>query len=190
VKSFDPDDETPYVEVGDEPEFNSMTTWWRSTPTGRWRLLDLITGDLPGGGESREGQRQMVRSVAAAFTRRQHTVIEAGTGVGKSLAYLVPAVMTGQRVVIATATKNLQDQLATKDAPTVAAHALEGQGRGLKGKEQLPLSKSRQPGRRRRSDELRRRHRRAARRRQPDAPDPPVVQRDPDRRPRRIAVRD
>jgi ATP-dependent DNA helicase DinG len=96
--------------------------------------LDLITRDLPGGGESREGQRQMVRSVAAAFSRRQHTVIEAGTGVGKSLAYLVPAVMTGQRVVIATATKNLQDQLATKDAPTVAAHAAQVNVAVLKGK--------------------------------------------------------
>jgi ATP-dependent DNA helicase DinG len=72
--------------------------------------------------------------VAAAFTRRQHTVIEAGTGVGKSLAYLVPAVMTGQRVVIATATKNLQDQLATKDAPTVAAHASRVNVAVLKGK--------------------------------------------------------
>ena len=41
---------------------------------------------------------------------------------GKSLAYLVPAVLSGERVVIATATKNLQDQLATKDAPQVAAH--------------------------------------------------------------------
>jgi ATP-dependent DNA helicase DinG len=85
-------------------------------------LLDSITRDLPGGGESREGQREMVRAVASALTRRRHHVIEAGTGVGKSLAYLVPAVMSGERVVVATATKNLQDQLASKDAPQVAAH--------------------------------------------------------------------
>ena len=64
----------------------------------------------------------MVRSVAEGLSRREHRIIEAGTGVGKSLAYLVPAAMSGQRVVIATATKNLQDQLATKDAPTVSAH--------------------------------------------------------------------
>ncbi len=76
----------------------------------------------------------MVRGVAEAFSRRQHTIIEAGTGVGKSLAYLVPAAMSGQRVVIATATKNLQDQLAQKDAPMVSAHASRTKVAVLKGK--------------------------------------------------------
>jgi ATP-dependent DNA helicase DinG len=134
VKSFDPDDETPCVEVENEVGVQLDDDVVAVDADRALALLDLITGDLPGGGESREGQRQMVRSVAAAFTRRQHTVIEAGTGVGKSLAYLVPAVMTGQRVVIATATKNLQDQLATKDAPTVAAHASRVNVAVLKGK--------------------------------------------------------
>jgi ATP-dependent DNA helicase DinG len=134
VKSFDPDDETPYVEVDEEVGIQLDDDVVAVDADRALALLDLITGELPGGGESREGQRQMVRSVAAAFTRRQHTVIEAGTGVGKSLAYLVPAVMTGQRVVIATATKNLQDQLATKDAPTVAAHASRVKVAVLKGK--------------------------------------------------------
>jgi ATP-dependent DNA helicase DinG len=134
VKSFDPDDETPYVDVDNEAGIQLDDDVVAVDADRALALLDLITGDLPGGGESREGQRQMVRSVAAAFTRRQHTVIEAGTGVGKSLAYLVPAVMTGQRVVIATATKNLQDQLATKDAPTVAAHASRVTVAVLKGK--------------------------------------------------------
>jgi ATP-dependent DNA helicase DinG len=134
VKSFDPDDETPYVDVENEVGVQLDDDVVAVDADRALALLDLITGDLPGGGESREGQRQMVRSVAAAFTRRQHTVIEAGTGVGKSLAYLVPAVMTGQRVVIATATKNLQDQLATKDAPTVAAHASRVNVAVLKGK--------------------------------------------------------
>jgi ATP-dependent DNA helicase DinG len=134
VKSFDPDDETPYVDVGDDAGIQLDDDVVAVDADRALALLDLITGELPGGGESREGQRQMVRSVAAAFTRRQHTVIEAGTGVGKSLAYLVPAVMTGQRVVIATATKNLQDQLATKDAPTVAAHAPRVKVAVLKGK--------------------------------------------------------
>ena len=134
MKSFDPDDETPYVEVGDDAGIQLDDDVVAVDADRALGLLDLITGELPGGGESREGQRQMVRSVAAAFTRRQHTVIEAGTGVGKSLAYLVPAVMTGQRVVIATATKNLQDQLATKDAPTVAAHAPRVKVAVLKGK--------------------------------------------------------
>jgi len=134
VKSFDPDDETPYVDVGDDAGIQLDDDVVAVDADRALALLDLITGELPGGGESREGQRQMVRSVAAAFTRRQHTVIEAGTGVGKSLAYLVPAVMTGQRVVIATATKNLQDQLATKDAPTVAARASKVRVAVLKGK--------------------------------------------------------
>jgi ATP-dependent DNA helicase DinG len=77
----------------------------------------------------------MVRAVASALTRRRHRVIEAGTGVGKSLAYLVPAVMSGERVVVATATKNLQDQLASKDAPQVAAHVPGVRVAVLKGKQ-------------------------------------------------------
>ncbi len=134
MKTFDPDDDTPYVEPDVEDGVQLDEDVVAIDADRALSLLDLITRDLPGGGENREGQRQMVRSVAAAFSRRQHTVIEAGTGVGKSLAYLVPAVMTGQRVVIATATKNLQDQLATKDAPTVAAHAAKVNVAVLKGK--------------------------------------------------------
>jgi ATP-dependent DNA helicase DinG len=134
VKTFDPDDDAPYVEPDAEAGVQLDEDVVAIDADRALSLLDLITRDLPGGGENREGQRQMVRSVAAAFSRRQHTVIEAGTGVGKSLAYLVPAVMTGQRVVIATATKNLQDQLATKDAPTVAAHAPRVNVAVLKGK--------------------------------------------------------
>jgi ATP-dependent DNA helicase DinG len=134
VKSFDPDEDAPYVEPDAESGIQLDDDVVSVDGDRALVLLDTITGDLPGGGESREGQRQMVRAVAAAFTRRQHTVIEAGTGVGKSLAYLVPAVMTGQRVVIATATKNLQDQLATKDAPTVAEHASSVKVAVLKGK--------------------------------------------------------
>jgi ATP-dependent DNA helicase DinG len=134
VKTFDPDEETPYVEPDDDRAVQLDDDVVAVDADRALALLDKITGDLPDGGESREGQRQMVRSVAAAFTRRQHTVIEAGTGVGKSLAYLVPAVMTGKRVVVATATKNLQDQLATKDAPTVATHAAKVNVAVLKGK--------------------------------------------------------
>ena len=134
MKTFDPDDDAPYVEPDAEAGVQLDEDVVAIDADRALSLLDLITRDLPGGGENREGQRQMVRSVAAAFSRRQHTVIEAGTGVGKSLAYLVPAVMTGQRVVIATATKNLQDQLATKDAPTVAAHAPRVNVAVLKGK--------------------------------------------------------
>jgi ATP-dependent DNA helicase DinG len=134
VRSFDPDEQTPYVEP-DEGDGIQLDDDVVSIDVERaLALLDAITDDLPGGGEVREGQRQMVRSVAEAFSRREHAIIEAGTGVGKSLAYLVPAAMTGHRVVIATATKNLQDQLAQKDAPTVAAHSARVRVAVLKGK--------------------------------------------------------
>ena len=120
MRSFDPDEELVDAEPSDEGGIQLDDDRIDIDAQRALELLDRITQRLPGGGESREGQRQMVRAVAAAFSKGQHTVIEAGTGIGKSLAYLVPAVMVGQRVVIATATKNLQDQLATKDVPTVA----------------------------------------------------------------------
>jgi ATP-dependent DNA helicase DinG len=123
VRSFDPDDDAPCVEPDPTTGVQLDDDVVAVDAERALELLDAITRDLPGGGESREGQRKMVRAVASAISRRRHLVVEAGTGVGKSLAYLVPAVLSGQRVVVATATKNLQDQLATKDAPQVAAHA-------------------------------------------------------------------
>ena len=71
-------------------------------------------------GEDRPGQRAMADAVARAIDAGRHLVVGAGTGTGKSLAYLVPAVLSGRTVVVATATKALQDQLATKDLPLVA----------------------------------------------------------------------
>ncbi|MDQ1404264.1 MAG: ATP-dependent helicase DinG [Actinomycetota bacterium] len=85
-------------------------------------VLERIVAELPGGGEARVGQREMAQAVATAITERRHLVVQAGTGTGKSLAYLVPAILSGQRVMIATATKALQDQLATKDLPFLQAH--------------------------------------------------------------------
>jgi ATP-dependent DNA helicase DinG len=87
--------------------------------------LRRVAEALPGGGERRAGQEQMADAVAGSIAGRRHLVVQAGTGTGKSLAYLVPAALSGQRVVVATATKALQDQLATKDLPLVA-RALEG----------------------------------------------------------------
>ncbi len=122
MHSFDPDLDDPYVETSDGPATFVDADLVEVDETSALELLDTITSDLPGGGESREGQRVMVRAVAAAVSRNRHLVVEAGTGIGKSLAYLVPTALSGRRVVIATATKNLQDQLAAKDAPLVAAH--------------------------------------------------------------------
>ncbi len=82
--------------------------------------LRTVAAALPGGGESRTGQEQMATAVAAAVAGGRNLVVQAGTGTGKSLAYLVPAALSGERVVVATATKALQDQLADKDLPLVA----------------------------------------------------------------------
>ncbi|MEZ5244569.1 MAG: ATP-dependent DNA helicase [Acidimicrobiales bacterium] len=79
--------------------------------------LDEVTSALPSGGERREGQREMATAVAVAIRDRGHVVVQAGTGTGKSLAYLVPTVLAGQTAIVATATKALQDQLAGKDLP-------------------------------------------------------------------------
>ena len=62
----------------------------------------------------------MADLVEAAIDNRRHLVVQAGTGTGKTLAYLVPAISSGSRVVVATATKALQDQLAGKDLPFLA----------------------------------------------------------------------
>jgi ATP-dependent DNA helicase DinG len=84
--------------------------------------LSAVAHALPGGGEDRRGQRDMAEAVAEAIAEEHHLVVQAGTGTGKSLAYLLPAVRSGRRVVVATATKALQDQLATKELPFLADH--------------------------------------------------------------------
>jgi ATP-dependent DNA helicase DinG len=133
VETFDPDDEFPFIDP-DDVGVSNLTPQAAIDVDEALALLDTITRALPGGGEIRQGQRDMVSAIANAFSTGQHAVIEAGTGVGKSLAYLVPAALSGQRVVIATATKNLQDQLAQKDAPTVAAEVTRTRVAVLKGK--------------------------------------------------------
>jgi ATP-dependent DNA helicase DinG len=67
--------------------------------------------------EYRPGQLEMARSVERALAERRHLIVEAGTGTGKTLAYLLPALRTGQRVIISTGTKALQDQLYFRDIP-------------------------------------------------------------------------
>lgn len=84
--------------------------------------LKRVVACLPGGGEARSGQVDMARRIATSATSDQHLIVRAGTGTGKTLGYLVPAILSGRRVVVATATKALQDQLATKDLPFLQAH--------------------------------------------------------------------
>ncbi len=67
--------------------------------------------------EFRRGQLQMAQSVEQALEEKRHLIVEAGTGTGKTLAYLVPAIRSGKRVIISTGTKNLQEQLFHKDIP-------------------------------------------------------------------------
>jgi len=74
------------------------------------------------GYEYREGQLRMAEAVEKALADRKHLVVEAGTGTGKTLAYLVPAILSGKRVVISTGTKNLQEQLFFKDIPFLEKH--------------------------------------------------------------------
>ena len=79
--------------------------------------MGKVVAALPGGGEDRPGQRRMAEEVEEAIASRRHLLVQAGTGTGKSLAYLVPALLAGRPVVVATATKALQEQLVTNDLP-------------------------------------------------------------------------
>lgn len=67
----------------------------------------------------------MAEAVDSALVEKKHLIVEAGTGTGKTLAYLVPAILSGKRVVISTGTKNLQEQLFFKDIPFLAEHLLK-----------------------------------------------------------------
>jgi ATP-dependent DNA helicase DinG len=116
----DPDDE-PAASAGraGEPGQRAPGHVGRVTDVVVDDALRRVTGTLAGS-EDRPAQRQMAAAVAGAIRTNRHLIIEAGTGTGKSLGYLVPALMLGTRAVVATATKALQDQLATRDLPVLA----------------------------------------------------------------------
>ena len=77
------------------------------------------------GGQQRDGQVRMAEEVAAAMEQGRHLLVQAGTGTGKSLGYLVPALLHDKRVVVATATLALQHQLVERDLPRLV-EAVEG----------------------------------------------------------------
>ncbi|MFN7135834.1 MAG: ATP-dependent DNA helicase, partial [Myxococcales bacterium] len=89
--------------------------------------------------EHRPQQLQMARVIRRALEERRYAIVEAGTGTGKTLGYLLPAVLSGRRVVISTATKTLQDQIVHKDLPLLrevaavdfSATVLKGRGNYL-----------------------------------------------------------
>ena len=72
--------------------------------------------------EFRPGQVEMAEAVEAALADKRHLIVEAGTGTGKTLAYLVPALLSGKRIIVSTGTKNLQEQLFFKDVPFLEQH--------------------------------------------------------------------
>ena len=84
--------------------------------------LERVVAELPGGGEVRKGQQEMAAAIRKGIAERKHVAVQAGTGTGKTLAYLVPAILSGRPTVVATATKALQDQLAGKDLPFLEQH--------------------------------------------------------------------
>ena len=82
----------------------------------------FLEKSMIGGYEHRPAQLQMAEAVHDAFENHHHAILEAGTGTGKTLAYLLPAICSGRRVVISTATKSLQEQLYQKDVPFLQKH--------------------------------------------------------------------
>ncbi len=81
--------------------------------------VDGLLGDAVGGYRPRLSQTEMAKAIARAISGQTALIAEAGTGTGKTFAYLVPALLWGGKVIISTGTKNLQDQLFLRDIPTV-----------------------------------------------------------------------
>ena len=93
------------------------------------RALDAAVASI--GGVPREGQIEMAEAVANALADRHHLLVQAGTGTGKSLAYLVPALVHGKKVLVATATLALQRQLVERDLPKIKPALEKELGRDL-----------------------------------------------------------
>ncbi len=87
--------------------------------------------------EFRRGQLQMAQAVETAIEEKRHLIVEAGTGTGKTLAYLLPVIRSGKRVIISTGTKNLQEQLFFKDVPFLE-RALFATGSAHESEQQVP----------------------------------------------------
>jgi ATP-dependent DNA helicase DinG len=124
--------ETP-VSLSSQPA--SPTSANRVAPSGK--DASLYQFFAPGGVlsrthpayEFRRGQLQMAQAVEQALAEKRHLIVEAGTGTGKTLAYLRPVIRSGKRVIISTGTKNLQEQLFYKDVPFLE-QALYGENSG------------------------------------------------------------
>ncbi len=82
--------------------------------TGEQGLAQVIDNYSP-----RSAQIEMATAIAESIDNEEHVIVEAGTGTGKTFAYLVPALLSGKKVIVSTGTKNLQDQLFNKDIPLI-----------------------------------------------------------------------
>ena len=95
-----------------------MTAETTDTATGRSPVTEVLARAVEAlGGQERPGQIEMAEAVATAMVDGTHLLVQAGTGTGKSLGYLVPALLHDSRVVVATATLALQHQLVERDLP-------------------------------------------------------------------------
>ena len=96
-------------------------------------MLDALDAAVESiGGSPREGQRNMALAVADAIESEAHLLVQAGTGTGKSLAYLIPALASGKRALVATATLALQRQLIERDLPRIKSAVEKSLGREIK----------------------------------------------------------
>ena len=126
------------VALSSQPASSATTS--RSMPGGK--DASLYQFFAPGGVlsrthpayEFRRGQLQMAQAVELALEEKRHLIVEAGTGTGKTLAYLMPVIRSGKRVIISTGTKNLQEQLFYKDVPFLeqALFGADGSGNSRK----------------------------------------------------------
>ncbi len=113
-----------------------------SKPEDHSRLHQIVATDLSHGGilserldgyEERQAQIEMATCVAQSITEGRHSIVEAATGTGKSLAYLLPIVRSGKVAIISTANKALQEQLFYKDIPFVQEHIQDFEAALVKG---------------------------------------------------------
>src|SRR5438105_13494996 len=99
-----------------------MTTQTRGATAGHFFSRSGSLSKWHPNYEFRPGQVGMAEAVESALRDRKHLIVEAGTGTGKTLAYLVPAILSGRRIIVSTGTKNLQEQLFFKDIPFLQRH--------------------------------------------------------------------
>ena len=112
----------PAGDAAPAPDLQAESQGPRPTITEIFGPGGLLERCLPDSYKHRRSQLEMAELLSEAFEKHQHVLVEAGTGTGKTLAYLLPAIASGRRVVISTATKSLQEQLFQKDIPFLQKH--------------------------------------------------------------------